>query len=66
MRNYWNALKLFLSIVWREWEPPRKNDAEWNKYRIKWRMPIRFAWEWATSVCVKSGGNKVRGVNDPF
>jgi hypothetical protein len=35
-------LILFLKIVWREWEPKGTIP---DPYRIKYRIPIKMAWE---------------------
>ena len=63
--RHWMALVLFLKLVWREWEPPRKDDPEWNKYRIRFRFSIRFAWTWAALIWLNSRTD-VRGENDRF
>ena len=41
-------LRLFLRIVWREWEPSSSGIPD--EYRIHYRMPVREAWRIASDV----------------
>lgn len=40
--KYYRALRLFLSIVWREWEPPDCGIPD--EYRIHYRLTVADAW----------------------
>lgn len=42
MREHWHNFKLFLGLVWREWEPSSCGIPE--PYRIKHRFTVREAW----------------------
>lgn len=55
-----DKIKLFLSIVWRQWEP--KSSKIPDPYRLKFRIKIKDAWWIANRIWGRnSGGGNCRG-----
>ena len=44
----WRRVRLFLSLVWRQCEPPGSVP---EPYRSHYRITVRLAWDVATEVC---------------
>jgi hypothetical protein len=49
--RYIRFLKLFLSIVYREWEP--KSCGIPDEYRIHYRMPLGLSWQIAWQINIR-------------